>query len=134
MIDEKLRIRILILSKILLTLRSNNQVLKMVKATLTLLKEVSIQLNSKLTISIQSMTFRSKIQVRNLEYFATIKKEDGVVKISSLFIKKKIIPSFARITNEEIKFSGATKEEFLTFLKDRGARKIKNKHDVLERI
>ena len=77
---------------------------------------------------------RSKMQVRNLEYFATFKKEDGVVKISSLFIKKKIIPSFARITNEEIKFSGATKEEFLTFLKDRGARKIKNKHDVLERI
>ena len=36
----------------------------MVKATLTLLKEVSIQLNSKLTISIQSMTFRSKIQVK----------------------------------------------------------------------
>lgn len=64
MIDEKLRIRIVISSKILLTLRSNNQVLKMVKATSTLLKEVSIQLNSKLTISIQSMTFRSKIQVK----------------------------------------------------------------------
>ncbi len=64
MIDEKLRIRIVISSKILLTLRNNNQVLKMVKATSTLLKEVSIQLNSKLTISIQSMTFRSKIQVK----------------------------------------------------------------------
>mgnify|MGYP003998997471 FL=1 len=77
---------------------------------------------------------KSKMQVRHLEYFATFKKEEGVIKISSLFIKKKILPSFARITNEEIKFSGATKEEFLTFLKNRGARKVSDKCDVLERI
>ena len=73
-------------------------------------------------------------QVKQLEYFATFKKVNGIVKISSIFIKKKILPSFSRITQEEIKFSGATKKEFLTFLKDTGAGAISNKGKVLERI
>ena len=70
---------------------------------------------------------KSMTQVKQLEYFATFKKVNGIVKISSIFIKKKILPSFSRITQEEIKFSGATKKEFLTFLKDTGAGAISNK-------
>mgnify|MGYP003109543701 FL=1 len=77
---------------------------------------------------------KSMTQVKQLEYFATFKKVNGIVKISSIFIKKKILPSFSRITQEEIKFSGATKKEFLTFLKDTGAGAISNKGKVLERI
>ena len=77
---------------------------------------------------------KSRSQVKQLEYFATFKKVDGIVKISSIFIKKKIFPSFSRITHAEIRFSGATKKEFLTFLKDTGAGAISNKGKVLERI
>tara|TARA_R110000803_G_scaffold45593_1_gene96021 strand:- start:1 stop:318 length:318 start_codon:yes stop_codon:yes gene_type:complete len=77
---------------------------------------------------------KSMTQVKQLEYFATFKKVNGIVKISSIFIKKKILPSFSRITQEEIKFSGATKKEFLTFLKDTGAGAISNKGKLLERI
>ena len=77
---------------------------------------------------------KSRSQVKQLEYFATFKKVNGIVKISSIFIKKKIFPSFSRITHAEIRFSGATKKEFLAFLKDTGAGAISNKDKVLERI
>lgn len=77
---------------------------------------------------------RTRVQVRHLEYFVSFKKIEGVVKISSLFVKKKFMPAFTRITNEEIKYSGAAHDEFLQFLDTCGAHRIEDKKNLLEFI
>jgi hypothetical protein len=77
---------------------------------------------------------RTRVQVRHLEYFVSFKKVDGVVKISSLFVKKKFMPAFTRITNEEIKYSGAAHDEFLQFLDNCGASQVEDKKNLLEFI
>ena len=77
---------------------------------------------------------KTRVQVRHLEYFVSFKKIDGVVKLSSLFIKKKFMPVFSRISYEEIKYSGAAYEEFLQFLESSGAKQVENKKNLLEFI
>ncbi len=74
------------------------------------------------------------MHMRYLEYLVTFKKVEGRIKISSILIKRKILPCFERVSEKEISFSGATKEEFLEFLRNRGAKQIENRKHVLEFI
>jgi hypothetical protein len=82
----------------------------------------------------QKTGIRVKLQMRSLEYFLTFTKDSGKIKVSSLFIKKKILPVFSRITQTEIQFSGASQDEFLEFLRIQGAKRIENKEKLLECI
>ena len=77
---------------------------------------------------------RKPIQIRHLEFITTFKKEAGVTRINSIYLKKKKFPSFERISLREIKFSGATSSEFITFLRHKGARQVKDKQYFLERL
>ena len=61
-------------------------------------------------------------------------KEEGRIKISSILVKRKIFPCFERVSEKEISFSGATKDEFLDYLRSRGAKQIENSQKVFERI
>jgi len=77
---------------------------------------------------------RTPIQIRHLEFITTFRKEKGVVRISSIYLKRKMIPGFERISTKEIKFSGATGGEFVTFLRHRGAKQIIDKQNILEKL
>jgi hypothetical protein len=77
---------------------------------------------------------KAPVQIRHLEYIIAFKKERGRIKISSVLIKKKIFPCFERVSEKEINFSGASKDEFLEFLRNRGARQIEDSKRVLEYI
>lgn len=74
------------------------------------------------------------MHMKYLEYLVTFKKEEGRIKISSVLIKRRIFPCFERVSEKEINFSGATKEEFLEFLRKRGAKQIENSKRILEYI
>ena len=77
---------------------------------------------------------RAPLQIRHLEYIVAFKKEEGRIKISSILIKKKILPCFERVSEKEINFSGATKDEFLDFLRKKGARQVEDAKRILEYI
>lgn len=77
---------------------------------------------------------RTPVQIRHLEFVTTFKKEAGVTRINSIYLKKRKFPDFQRISLREIKFSGATSNEFVTFLRHRGARQVEDKQYFLERI
>ncbi len=74
------------------------------------------------------------VHMRYLEYLVTFRKDQGRIKISSILIKRKIFPCFERICEKEISFSGASKEEFLEFLRTKGAKQIEHREKVLEYI
>lgn len=73
-------------------------------------------------------------QIKNLEFLTTFKKEEGVIKISCIYLKNKLLSDFERITFKDIKFSGATSNEFITYLRNSGASQIEDKKHVLEKI
>lgn len=77
---------------------------------------------------------RTPVQIRHLEFITTFKKEEGVIRINSIYLKKRKFPGYKRISLREIKFSGATSSEFVTFLRHRGARQVVDKQHFLERI
>lgn len=77
---------------------------------------------------------RAPVQIKHLEYLLTFKKVKGVIKISSIHVKRKILPHFQRVTETEIKFSGATKEEFLEYLNKRGARRLMGSEKILAKL
>ena len=74
------------------------------------------------------------LQIRHLEYIVAFKKEEGRIKMSSILIKRKILPCFERVSVKEIGYSGATKDEFLDFLRHKGARQVEDTKRVLEYI
>ena len=74
------------------------------------------------------------MQIRHLEFVTTFKKQEGVIKINSIYLKRRIFPLYERISIKEIKFSGATTNEFVKFLRNRGARQVKDKQLFLEKI
>ena len=73
-------------------------------------------------------------QIKMLEYFVTFRKHEGRTKISSVFIKRKIIKQFEKVTSREIKFSGASNNEFINFLEKRGAQPVSKKKYILENL
>jgi hypothetical protein len=77
---------------------------------------------------------RTPVQIRHLEFITTFRKEKGVIRISSIYLKRKMLPEFERISTKEIKFSGATGNEFVTYLRHRGAKQIIDKQDILEKL
>ena len=77
---------------------------------------------------------RTPLQIRYLEFVATFKKEKGVIKVNSIYLKKRKIPFYEKISLKEIKYSGATTNEFIAFLRRRGAKQVKDKQLFLERI
>ncbi len=77
---------------------------------------------------------RSSIQLRRIYYFKTFKEIDGRVKMTAVFMRPKICPKFIRISANEINLSGATDEEFFSFLDAKGAKRVCDKKKVLELI
>lgn len=75
------------------------------------------------------------IQIRMIEYCTTYtKKTDGRISISSILVKRRILPFFERISENEIKFSGATNNEFVEYLRAKGAKQVVKKQEILDRI
>lgn len=73
-------------------------------------------------------------QIKALEFFMTYKKIDGVVKVSSIFLKKRLITDVARVSDNEIKLCGSTNNEFIEYLRHKGAHQIIDKKSLLEKI
>jgi len=73
-------------------------------------------------------------QVKILDFAATFHKIDGVIKISSILIKQRFAGEIARISSTEIKLCGSTNNEFVEFLRHRGARQLEDKQVFLEKI
>jgi len=73
-------------------------------------------------------------QIKVLEFFMTYKKIDGVVKVSSIFLKKRLITDVARVSDAEIKLCGSTNNEFIEYLRHKGAHQIIDKKSLLEKI
>jgi len=73
-------------------------------------------------------------QIKGLEFFTTYKKTDGIIKISSIFIKKRLFTDISRISDIEVKLCGSTNNEFIEFLRHKGAHQIIDKKSLLEKI
>jgi len=73
-------------------------------------------------------------QIRGLEFFMTYKKIDGIIKISSIFLKKRLLSDITRISDTEVKLCGSTNNEFIEFLRHKGAHQIVDKKSLLEKI
>jgi hypothetical protein len=73
-------------------------------------------------------------QIPQIEFTISFKKESGIIKINSIYLKNSKISIFERISSKEIKFSGASSTEFVTYLRTRGARQISDKEKILEKI
>ena len=90
--------------------------------------------NSIFNIVKEKTKIKSPIYIHKLEYAIIFKKEKGIVRISSIFIKNKISESFNKISSLEIKFSGATNNEFVEYLETKGANRIEDSKLILETI
>lgn len=78
---------------------------------------------------------RKTTQIKFLEFITTFKKdEEGVIRINSIYLKRRMRAGYSRISLKEIKFSGATSSEFVTFLRRCGAKQTTDKQGFLERI
>jgi hypothetical protein len=73
-------------------------------------------------------------QIKSLEFFTTYKKTDGIIKISSIFLKKRLFTDISRISDVEVKLCGSTNNEFIEFLRHKGAHQIIDKKSLLEKI
>ena len=76
----------------------------------------------------------SPLQIKYLEFITTYKKKDGITKINSIYLRKKMKTGYEKISDDEIKFSGATSNELIIFLASRGAKQSKDKVSFLEKI
>jgi len=76
----------------------------------------------------------SPVYINNLEYAILFKKEEGVVKVSSIYIRNTNTNILNKVSSIEIKFSGATSNEFIDFLNTKGAQKIDINECLLEKI
>lgn len=76
----------------------------------------------------------SLTQIKNLEFVPSFKNDEGVTKISAVYVKKKILPMFEKISLTEIKLSGATSHEFVNYLRKFGAYQVLDKKTILEKI
>lgn len=76
----------------------------------------------------------SPVYIHRLEYAILFKKEEGVVKVSSVYIKNINTDILNKVSSIEIKFSGATSNEFIEYLDIKGAKKIDINECLLEKI
>lgn len=78
---------------------------------------------------------KKSAQIKCLEFITTFKKDEvGVIRINSIYLKYRMKAGYSRISLKEIKFSGATSSEFVTYLRHCGARQTTDKIGFLERI
>ncbi len=73
-------------------------------------------------------------QVKILDFAVTFHKFESVIKISSVLIKQRFAGGVARISSSEIKLCGSTNNEFVEFLRHRGARELQDKQVFLDKV
>lgn len=73
-------------------------------------------------------------QVKILDFAITFHKVESVIKISSILIKQRFSGEISRISSSEIKLCGSSSNEFVEFLRYRGARQLEDKQVFLEKI
>jgi len=81
---------------------------------------------------IEKMTLYSSRQLRGLEYFTSYHRVDGEKKIKNIYLKRRAWLNFICITREEIKTTGGSSKEFISFLKKKRCRSVKINRDQFE--
>jgi hypothetical protein len=89
-----------------------------------------------------SSTILNKLQLRStgmikwVQYFTTFKLCDhtGEKTLSSVYMKMKFHQQFVNLTADEIEITGASINEFILYLEEKGAKEVANAQELLQKL